>query len=82
MDSAWEFLGGVLGLSAGSRLRFIQVPSKLRSIEEKRWTIEDIGFKVKDFGMDPAQDLLVVLEIVHVGCVHTRLYFFLFVGRI
>ncbi|TFK72775.1 hypothetical protein BDN72DRAFT_835875 [Pluteus cervinus] len=62
-ESAWEFLGGVLGLAAGQRLRFIQVPSALRGIEEKHWVIENIGFRIKDFGMDPAQDLLSIIEI-------------------
>lgn len=63
LESAWEFLGGVLGLAAGCRLRFIQVPSALRGIKEKQWVIEDIGFTIKDFGMDPSQDLLIILEV-------------------
>ena len=59
----WKCLGGVLGQASSRSLRFIQVPSVFRGIEEKEWTVEDIGFKVGDFTMDPSQDLLVALEV-------------------
>jgi len=59
----WRCLGGVLGSAYNRSLRFIQVPSVFRGIEEKEWTIEDIGFRVGDFTMDPSQDLLVALEV-------------------
>ncbi|KAF8643863.1 hypothetical protein AX16_008879 [Volvariella volvacea WC 439] len=75
LESAWEFLGGVLGLAAGQRLRFIQVPSQLREIEDKQWVIEDIGYTIKDFGMDANQDLLTILEIFnHNGLEAFRLH--------
>ncbi|KAF8891369.1 hypothetical protein BD779DRAFT_1670981 [Infundibulicybe gibba] len=62
LDGAWEFIGGVLGLGIGPRMRFIQVPSTLRDIPMKEWVIQDLGYNLKDFGMDPSQDLLIVIE--------------------
>ena len=59
----WRCLGGVLGSAYNRSLRFIQVPSVFRGIEEKEWTVEDIGFRVGNFTMDPSQDLLVALEV-------------------
>ena len=60
----WEFYGGVLAQStAGGTLTFTQLPSDLRSIEEKVWTLgPNLGVVVRDFGMDPSQDLLVLIE--------------------
>ena len=61
----WELYGGVLaqGTREGA-LTFTQLPSDLRSIEEKNWTLgrSDLGVVVRDFGMDPSQDLLVLIE--------------------
>jgi hypothetical protein len=59
----WKCLGGVLGQASSRSLHFIRVPSVFRGIEEKEWTVEDIGFRVGDFTMDPSQDLLVALEV-------------------
>lgn len=60
----WELYGGILAQSTeeGASLTFIQLPSDLRSIEEKAWTLADLGLVVRDFGMDPSQDLLVLIE--------------------
>ncbi|RDX52578.1 hypothetical protein OH76DRAFT_168578 [Lentinus brumalis] len=59
----WELYGGVLAQADGdSTLVCAQLPSVIRGIEEKVWTIEDVGVKIRDFGMDPAQDLLVAIE--------------------
>lgn len=60
----WELYGGVLAqaFSGHRKLGFTQLPSVIRGIEEKQWVIEDVGVKIRDFGMDPAQDLLIVLE--------------------
>lgn len=60
--STWELYGGVLAQSQGERsIRFRRLPAILRGIEEKIWEVEDVGVKIKSFGMDPAQDLLVIL---------------------
>lgn len=59
----WELYGGVLAQGDGSRtLAFKQLPSAIRGIEEREWRIEDVGVNIRDFGMDPAQDLLVIIE--------------------
>ncbi|KAL7284613.1 LOW QUALITY PROTEIN: hypothetical protein ACG7TL_001908 [Trametes sanguinea] len=59
----WELYGGVLGQAEGSRtLVFNQLPSNLRGIEGRQWRIEDVGVNIRDFGMDPAQDLLIIIE--------------------
>ncbi|KAH9850916.1 hypothetical protein C2E23DRAFT_904719 [Lenzites betulinus] len=59
----WELYGGVLAQGESARtLAFKQLPSKIRGIEEREWRIEDVGVNIRDFGMDPAQDLLVIIE--------------------
>ncbi|KAH9950441.1 hypothetical protein B0H21DRAFT_535054, partial [Amylocystis lapponica] len=59
----WELCGGVLAQSGNpTSLTFMQLPSKIRGIQGKEWTIEDVGFVIRDFTMDPAQNLLVMVE--------------------
>ncbi|KAF8167746.1 hypothetical protein B0H34DRAFT_682904 [Crassisporium funariophilum] len=59
----WELCGGVMAQSTpGGMLKFTQLPSDLRAIEEKSWTVgPDLGLHLRDFGMDPSQDLLVLI---------------------
>ncbi|TCD69894.1 Amino-acid acetyltransferase, mitochondrial [Steccherinum ochraceum] len=58
----WELYGGVLAQGINPRgLAFTQLPSRLRGIPEKNWTLEDVGFKIRDFGMNPGEDLLVLI---------------------
>ena len=60
---AWHLCGNVLAQSEGDRtLHFKQVPSATRGIQETEWTIPDVGCDIADIGIDPAQDLLVVIE--------------------
>lgn len=61
----WELYGGVLAQSnRQGDLVFDQLPSTLRCIEEKHWVIntDNLGFRVRDFGMDTSQGLLVLIE--------------------
>lgn len=59
---AWELAGGVLGQSVGTTtLRFRQAASKFRGVQEKAWDV-DYGFNIRDFTMDPGQDLLAALR--------------------
>ncbi|EPQ55941.1 hypothetical protein GLOTRDRAFT_129144 [Gloeophyllum trabeum ATCC 11539] len=63
----WELYGGVLGLSERekpSTLVFRKLRGIARGVEGKQWTIEDVGFPIRDFKMDPSQDLLVMLELL------------------
>ncbi|GJE87919.1 F-box protein [Phanerochaete sordida] len=58
---AWELAGGVLAQSIGTKaLRFKRTGSRSRGIEESTWDV-DYGFNIRDFTMDPGQDLLVAL---------------------
>ncbi|KAF7985318.1 hypothetical protein HWV62_6503 [Athelia sp. TMB] len=60
----WELAGGVLGQAIGRRssLRFTQLPSNYRGIQEKCWVVDTKSFDLRDFTMDPSQDLLVLVE--------------------
>ena len=59
----WELYGGVLaGCESSRTLVFRQLPSLIRGIPDKEWSIPDLDFDVDDFTMDPAQDLLVVVN--------------------
>lgn len=60
----WELYGNVLAQITrnGRTLHFKQLPSQSRSIEEKSWTVDISQFRVRDFGIDPAQDLLIIIE--------------------
>lgn len=58
----WELYGGVFAQSSTPDvLHFRQLPSKYRKIEEKTWRVT-LDMHVRDFTMDPAQDLLVLIE--------------------
>lgn len=59
----WELYGNVLAQAQGDRtIIFRQLPSRYRGIEEREWTISNLGFDIRDFGMEPSQDLLVLIE--------------------
>lgn len=60
----WELFGNVLAQQdlTGS-LVFRQLPSRYRGIQDKEWRVKpDPQLKVRDFGIDPSQDLLVLVE--------------------
>ncbi|KAG1749839.1 uncharacterized protein EDB91DRAFT_767947 [Suillus paluster] len=58
----WELYGGVFAQSSTPDvLHFRRLPSKYRNIEEKLWHVA-LDIHVRDFTMDPAQDLLVLIE--------------------
>lgn len=63
--NVWELYGGVLAQQTSKDsqiLEFRQLPSELRGIKEKEWQVRWLGFRIRDFSMDPAQELLVVIE--------------------
>ncbi|PCH44829.1 hypothetical protein WOLCODRAFT_139276 [Wolfiporia cocos MD-104 SS10] len=61
--AALELYKGILVQVSGDRtIHFRQLPSSFRDIDERSWTIEDVGFAIADIGIDPSQDLLVVIE--------------------
>ncbi|KAL0957942.1 hypothetical protein HGRIS_000123 [Hohenbuehelia grisea] len=47
--------------SEGTGVKFIQLPSVLRGIPMREWTV-DVGVLARDFFIDPDQNLLVLLE--------------------
>ncbi|GJJ09906.1 hypothetical protein Clacol_004130 [Clathrus columnatus] len=69
----WELYGGMLAFSISpsdappnSRiyqgLTFIELPSAVRGTTSKVHHLEDLDYNIRDFGMDPSQDLLVLIE--------------------
>lgn len=58
----WELYGGVLAQARGKRtLCFTQLPSEIRGIPQRNWEVE-VDAPIRDFGLDPSLDLLVVIE--------------------
>ncbi|KAH9037200.1 hypothetical protein EDB85DRAFT_1937014 [Lactarius pseudohatsudake] len=60
--SLWELYGNVWAHSRGSdAIEFVQLPSRLRGIPMRQWTLR-FDYCLRDFGIDPSQDLLVTIE--------------------
>ena len=59
----WELAGGVFAQNLpGGGIRCRQMPSVLRGTESRTWDLENLGVNMRDFGMSPAEDLLVMVE--------------------
>ena len=59
----WELYGGVLAQAIDdSTLSFTQLPSEIRGIPSKSWVVKSLPGPIRDFVMDPSQDLLVIAE--------------------
>ncbi|KAL0951412.1 hypothetical protein HGRIS_008104 [Hohenbuehelia grisea] len=59
----WELYGNILSqFEADGSLKFMQLPSKLRGVPKRQWSIKELEFSPRDFGLDPSQDLLVLFE--------------------
>jgi hypothetical protein len=64
-SSDWKLCGNVWAHSKGSNaIDFVQLPSRLRGIPMRQWSLR-FDFGVRDFSMDPSQDLLVIIEIIN-----------------
>lgn len=71
----WELYGGVFAQGRGSRaIKFWQLPSVIRGVKEEEWEHDDLGINIRDFGMDPSQDLLVMIERPMSSCVLSITY--------
>ena len=59
----WELYGNVWAHSKerDDVIEFVQLPSRIRGIPMRQWTLR-FEFSVRDFSMDPSQDLLVAIE--------------------
>ncbi len=63
VGNLWELYGNVWGHSKGDdAIFFIQIPSRLRNVPLRQWTTR-LDFPLRDFGIDPSQDLLVAIEM-------------------
>lgn len=52
------------------RLRFHKLPSKLRGVTGRDWVTDCGEIVVRDFAMDPREDLLVVVELAERCYIH------------
>ncbi|KAF9455070.1 hypothetical protein P691DRAFT_691420 [Macrolepiota fuliginosa MF-IS2] len=56
----WELYGGILAQTdMEGTFHFLKLPSEIRHIEEDSWTIKPNIDNIRDFGIDPSQNLLV-----------------------
>ncbi|KAF5382818.1 hypothetical protein D9757_007273 [Collybiopsis confluens] len=66
MESAgsWELLGNILvQRTVEGRFTCFQFPSAHRNVLERTWTVEPENPQIiQEFGIDPGQDLLIVIE--------------------
>lgn len=62
----WELYGNLLAESNAERtqIRFRQLASQSRNIEDRVWVVDVQGLQISDFGVDPMQDLLVIAELL------------------
>ncbi|KAL0947475.1 hypothetical protein HGRIS_013580 [Hohenbuehelia grisea] len=64
----WELAGNVFAqYEEQGGMLFTQLPSKLRGIAEHSWRLTNLNYNVGDFTIDPAQDLLVLIDEPPVG---------------
>lgn len=64
-SNLWELFGNVLAQkNVGQSFTFVQLPSAYRNIPEREWTVVvETPKRVRDFGIDPSQDLLMLIEL-------------------
>lgn len=67
--SAYDLIGGVaaFGYSGGdipfSGMWFTELPSFANGFLKKQWEHADIGISIRDFTLDPCQDLLALIAV-------------------
>ncbi|KDQ64233.1 hypothetical protein JAAARDRAFT_683245 [Jaapia argillacea MUCL 33604] len=60
----WELQGGVLAQGKCEQgLTVTQLGGDSRGIPTREWDVKNLGFAISDLAMDPAQDLLVLIEV-------------------
>jgi hypothetical protein len=74
-ERVWEMFGGVLAQGIPGPtvcgLAFTELPSAVNRASGHTWKHRDLGVDIRDFAMDPAQDLLVLIDPpVTVSCVN------------
>ena len=66
VGSQYELYGNVLAQDNTpykTAIHFKQLQSKSRNIDGKDWSVDIRGYRMRDFGIDPAQDLLIIVEL-------------------
>ena len=60
----WELYGGVLARARGRHtFAFTRLPAEIRGITEREWELSPDGiYAIRDFTMEPAFNLLVIIE--------------------
>ena len=64
----YEMIGGFAAFGGPGHntqvrgLTFIELPSAIRGTTERSWEINDLGINIRDFTMEPLNDLLVLIE--------------------
>lgn len=73
----WELSGGVLchAMQSRSAIACVQLPCKIKNIPQRKWTINNFAFAIRDFTIDTSQDLVVALEIL--GTMYVAMHLFL-----
>ena len=55
--------GGVFhSMADNCLLHFIRLPSISRGVTQEEWTLQNLGFRIDIYSIDPGSDLLVALE--------------------
>lgn len=62
LDLGAGLLVETVELEPAKSLKLTLLPSFIRGVKEKTWTLEDFGFIISDISIDPAHDLLVLIE--------------------
>jgi hypothetical protein len=60
--SALQLAGGVFATFSGETITFVELPSRIRGTPTHKWSYE-VGFEPKDIGIDPSQDLLILVAM-------------------
>lgn len=64
----WELVQGVLAFGFGRTwnhpcgIDFTELPSSIRGTTGRTWRHDDLGVNIRDFTIDPGQDLVVIIE--------------------
>ena len=63
-NTVWELASGIFAQALHDRpgIRFHQMPSAIRGTQGSTWELPDLKIIIDDFGMSPAEDLLVVIN--------------------
>jgi hypothetical protein len=73
--SPYELYGNVLAQDNTpdkTAIHFKQLQSKARNVKGKEWSVDIREYRMRVFGIDPAQDLLIIVETPRWSVFHVR----------